>query len=160
MLLNDVCDIVQEGMRAVRDKARLVGEELRLQVEETRKFLENERQLRRAGEAAAVEAEARLTRRLEQASADISALRQQVLTSTCPHTYGRHCPFCQISYILLHRSSDKALSSSRYTVTSFCPCSEADMLCSDYEGACCQRTYHHRKLSCCRCWKRIVTSAN
>ncbi|CAL8471185.1 g10727 [Coccomyxa elongata] len=72
-------DLSEEGLRAVRDKARLVGEELRLQVEETRKFLEDERRLRRAAEAAAAEAEARLIRRLEQASADISALRQQVL---------------------------------------------------------------------------------
>lgn len=72
----------------MRDKARLVGAELRLQVEETRKFLEDERQLRRAAEAAAAEAEARLMRRLEQASADISALRQQVTTSTCLCTHG------------------------------------------------------------------------
>lgn len=79
----------------MRNKARLVGEELRLQVEETRKFLEDERRLRRAAEAAAAEAEARLNRRLEQASADISALRQQVCISTCLCSYEREFHSCQ-----------------------------------------------------------------
>jgi len=69
---------VQEGLRAVRDKASFLGEELRSQLAEAREFLAEERRLRRAAEAAAKDAEADLCRRLEQASADISTLRQQV----------------------------------------------------------------------------------
>lgn len=68
----------QEGLRAVRDKASFLGEELRSQLAEAREFLAEERQLRRAAEAAARDAREDLSRHLEQASADVSTLRQQV----------------------------------------------------------------------------------
>ncbi|EIE19551.1 hypothetical protein COCSUDRAFT_58299 [Coccomyxa subellipsoidea C-169] len=68
----------EEGLRAVREKAAFLGEELRAQLAYSREMLAEERRLRRAAEAAAAETEAGLKLRLEAASADISALRDQV----------------------------------------------------------------------------------
>ena len=62
----------------MQQKAAFLGEELRAQLAESREMLASERQLRRKAEAAAAESEAALKLRLEQASADVSALRQQV----------------------------------------------------------------------------------
>ncbi|KAK9918373.1 hypothetical protein WJX75_003569 [Coccomyxa subellipsoidea] len=69
----------EEGLRAVQQKAAFLGEELRAQLAESREMLASERQLRRKAEAAAAESKAALKLRLEQASADVSALRQQGL---------------------------------------------------------------------------------
>ncbi len=62
----------------MREKAAFLGEELRTQLADSRVMLAEERRLRRAAEAAAAETEAGLKLRLEAASADISALRDQV----------------------------------------------------------------------------------
>jgi len=70
--------MLQEGLKAVREKAVFLEQELRAQLQDTRRFLEDERSQRRATEAAMAESACSLNSRLTQAAAELSFLRRQV----------------------------------------------------------------------------------
>lgn len=80
-----MCACVQEGIKAVREKASFLEAELRAQLEDARGFLADERRQRRAAEAAVAELEAGLNKRLEAAKTEIASLQAQV------HSLLQHC---------------------------------------------------------------------
>lgn len=76
--------LLQEGLRAVREKAGFLEAELRGQLADARAFLADERQNRRAAEAALATSEACLRRSLDSARAEAAALRHQVHMPAVP----------------------------------------------------------------------------
>ena len=75
---------MQEGLKAVREKAGFLEAELRGQLADARAFLADERQIRRTAEAALATSEAALRRSLDSAQAETAALRHQVRMPALP----------------------------------------------------------------------------